>query len=230
MSNQRMMQVPSLVDLCVWTAIDNVKYLGDVGETDLDLVGKILQHCTVDQLRHVEDSTEGRDLSPVTDALWEKFYRKEFNETSFKAGDYESFREEALSTVRRKKFASKWRFKFEVGMKIRELKEKKSTSVLMEKYKKENAKKQSKQIQICAKAPPSSKRRFFGGSGPGYNFSNTKNNLMKKSKIDLMKSKEMQNRLAVRKNAVQRTYIAPPKMKPASFLRDNAASSSKGRF
>ena len=54
----RTMQVkrkpPSLVDLCVRTAIDNVRYLGDVGETSSELLEKILPHCTVDQLMHVE--------------------------------------------------------------------------------------------------------------------------------------------------------------------------------
>uniref|UniRef100_A0A7N0RIG0 Uncharacterized protein n=1 Tax=Kalanchoe fedtschenkoi TaxID=63787 RepID=A0A7N0RIG0_KALFE len=141
MSKKRTAKAPSLVDLCVWTAIDNVRYLGDVGETDIELLGKILQHCTVDQLRHVEDSTEGRDLSPVTDVLWKNFYVKEFDENSFKGYNIEELRAEALSTMRRKKFASKWRFKFEVWMKMREVKEKISTDSLMKKYKDENASK-----------------------------------------------------------------------------------------
>lgn len=50
-------EAPSLVDLCVKIAIDNVRYLGDVGETDLHLLERILPHCTKDQLIHVEDST-----------------------------------------------------------------------------------------------------------------------------------------------------------------------------
>lgn len=49
---------PSLVDLCVETAIDNVMYLGDVGETDLDLLDRILTHCTRDQLMHVENCSK----------------------------------------------------------------------------------------------------------------------------------------------------------------------------
>lgn len=51
-------KVPSLLDLCVNKAIDNVKYLGDVGETDSYLLDRILSHCTVDQLRHVENCTK----------------------------------------------------------------------------------------------------------------------------------------------------------------------------
>ena len=55
-SNMR--EPPSLVDLCVRTAIDNVRYLGDVGETDSHLLECILPHCTIDQLLHVEKSTK----------------------------------------------------------------------------------------------------------------------------------------------------------------------------
>ena len=55
-----MQKAPSLVDLCVKTTIDNVRYLGDVGETDLHLLDRILPHCTFDQLMHVENSTKVR--------------------------------------------------------------------------------------------------------------------------------------------------------------------------
>lgn len=53
-------KLPSLVDLCVRTVIDNLRYLGDVGETDLDLLDRILPHCTLDQLMHVEQCTKVR--------------------------------------------------------------------------------------------------------------------------------------------------------------------------
>ena len=55
-------KAPSLVDLCIRTAIDNVRYLGDVGETDIGLLSHILPHCTVDQLGHIEKCTEVRQL------------------------------------------------------------------------------------------------------------------------------------------------------------------------
>lgn len=53
-------KVPSLVDMCIQLAIDNIRYLGDVGETDLHLLERILPHCKVDQLKHIEDSTKVR--------------------------------------------------------------------------------------------------------------------------------------------------------------------------
>lgn len=49
---------PSLVDLCVKTVVQNLRYLGDVGETDSHLLERILPHCTIDQLLHVEMSTK----------------------------------------------------------------------------------------------------------------------------------------------------------------------------
>lgn len=52
-----MPKAPSLVDLCVNLAVDNVRYLGDVGETDAHLLERVLCHCTLDQLMHIEKST-----------------------------------------------------------------------------------------------------------------------------------------------------------------------------
>lgn len=54
---------PSLVDLCVRIAIDNVKYIGYVGGVDFQLLEQILQHCTLEQLKHIEDSTQVRSFS-----------------------------------------------------------------------------------------------------------------------------------------------------------------------
>lgn len=50
----------SLVDLCVQKAIDNVRYLGNVGPVDHHLLERILPHCTLDQLMHVEKASEVR--------------------------------------------------------------------------------------------------------------------------------------------------------------------------
>lgn len=58
----RLRKIPKLVDLCIQTAIDNVRYMGDVGETDILLLKEILPHCTADQLMHIENSTKVRVL------------------------------------------------------------------------------------------------------------------------------------------------------------------------
>ncbi|XP_055961403.1 elongin-A isoform X2 [Mercurialis annua] len=173
-------KAPSLVDLCVSVAISNVRYLGDVGETDLHLLDQILPHCTVDQLTHIEKSTQERDLSPVTDKLWKSFYEKQFGERNTNS---------VTEKMRRCKISFKWIDLY--GSKLKELAEREDEAVarLRQSYKKEVDKKQSRQIRICTKIPPSSKRSFFGGSGPGCNLSNVKSNIMKKSKIDFLKRK-----------------------------------------
>ena len=51
-------KIPTLLELCIQTAIDNVRYIGDVGETDIYLLKDILPHCTADQLMHIENSSE----------------------------------------------------------------------------------------------------------------------------------------------------------------------------
>nr|XP_016506946.1 PREDICTED: uncharacterized protein LOC107824664 isoform X1 [Nicotiana tabacum]XP_016506948.1 PREDICTED: uncharacterized protein LOC107824664 isoform X1 [Nicotiana tabacum]XP_016506949.1 PREDICTED: uncharacterized protein LOC107824664 isoform X1 [Nicotiana tabacum] len=77
-----MHMAPYLVDLCVQKAIDNVRFLGDVGETEFHLLQRILPHCSLEQLMHVENLSQGRDLSPVTDKLWKRFYKIQFGEKS----------------------------------------------------------------------------------------------------------------------------------------------------
>ena len=131
-------KAPTLVDLCVETAIDNVRYLGDVGETDLHLLDRILPHCTCDQLMLVENSTKGRDLTPVTDKLWKKFYKKEFGEKSLNV---------VIERMKEKKVAFRWKQLYEA--KVTDLKEaeKKTSHRLKQLYQKEDARKQSRQTR-----------------------------------------------------------------------------------
>ncbi|XP_044465755.1 uncharacterized protein LOC123195946 isoform X2 [Mangifera indica] len=205
---------PSLVDLCVKVAIDNVKYLGDVGETDLHLLERILPHCTKDQLIHVEDSTVGRDLSPVTDALWKQFYKKDFGEKSFNI---------VVERMKEKKVRFGWKQLYEAKTKDVSEAETKAVNRLKQLYQTADARKQSRQIQICTKVPPSSNKRSFGS---GYNLSGVKSNLMKKAKLDLLKSQEVKNLAAMRKNAVQRSYSVSL-AKHGGLLRKDSASTSK---
>lgn len=50
-------KLPSLVDLCVEKVIDNLRYLGNVGSVDHHLLERILPHCTLEQLMHVEKAS-----------------------------------------------------------------------------------------------------------------------------------------------------------------------------
>ncbi|KAK0589425.1 hypothetical protein LWI29_014154 [Acer saccharum] len=211
-----MQKAPSLVDLCVKTTIDNVRYLGDVGETDLHLLDRILPHCTFDQLMHVENSTKGRDLTPVTDKLWKKFYKKEFGEKSLNV---------VIERMKEKKVAFRWKQLYEAKVEDLNEAEKKTSDRLKKLYQKEDAKKQSRQTRLCSKVPPSSNRRSFG-NGPGYGLSGGK--LMKKAKIDFLKCPEVKNLAALRKNAVKKTYSSAPTMR-GGFSGKDYASTSKHR-
>ncbi|KEH17893.1 RNA polymerase II transcription factor SIII (elongin) subunit A [Medicago truncatula] len=122
-------------------AIDNVKYLGDVSHVDHHMLERILPHCTLEQLMHIEKSTQGMDLSPITDQLWKKFFEKQFGINCTNE----------LYEAKVKKMARA---------------ENEAVDRLTQRYKEEDARKQSRQIKTCTKLPPS-KRRFCGDDGPG---------------------------------------------------------------
>ncbi|KAK6238431.1 hypothetical protein QUC31_003900 [Theobroma cacao] len=220
MSNVR--KPPSLVDICIRTAIDNVRYLGDVGETDSHLLERILPHCTMDQLIHVEKSTKGRDLSPVTDKLWKNFYELQFGRASTNL---------VIERMKLKKVSFRWRQLYEGSLPVKWCPKLylASTQVFRKRplHSKSAEGKQSRQVQLCTKVPPSSKRSFFAGSGPGYNLSYVKSNIMKKAKIDLMNSQEVKNLAAMKKKAVQTHHRGTTITKSSGLCGKNSASSSK---
>ncbi|CAK9172853.1 unnamed protein product [Ilex paraguariensis] len=210
--------VPSLVDLCVQKAIDNIRYLGYVGEIDWHLLDRILPHCTVDQLIHIENSTEERDLSPVTDKLWKRFYEIQFGAKSTNL---------VVERMKQKKVTFRWKQLYEAKSKNVEEIQQKSFDRIKQLYKKEDARKQSRQVRICTKVPPSSCKRSYYGGGPGSSVCNTKSNLMKKAKLEFLNSKEVKNLAAMKKNAVQRKHGLSSMSKPVGFSGNPSASTSK---
>jgi hypothetical protein len=48
----------SLVELCVRTVIDNLRYVGSVDGVETELLKRILPHCTQEQLTRIENRTE----------------------------------------------------------------------------------------------------------------------------------------------------------------------------
>lgn len=207
-------KVPTLVDICVQKLIDNVRYLGNVGYVDQHLLERILPHCTVEQLMHVEKSTKGRDLSPVTDKLWKKFFEKQFgiNNTN-----------EVIKRMREKKVSFRWRQLYEAKGKEVARAENEALDRIKQLYKKEDARKQSRQVRTCTKLPPSSKKRFWGDNGA--NVSNVKSNIMKKAKIEFLRSNEVKNIAAMKKNSIQRSQSSSSIMKNGSI--SGIGSSSK---
>ncbi|CAN1160760.1 pof4 [Linum perenne] len=204
---------PSLVDLCVNVAIENVKYLGDVGETDSDLLGRILCHCTLEQLTHVEESTVGRDLSPVTDSMWRKFYELNYGERSTNL---------VLERMKLKKVSFQWKQLYEAKSKDVAEAENKAGARFREGYKNVDARKQRRQIQVCSKVPPSSNKRSWGG---GYDTGNSKSSIMKKAKIDFLKSREVKNITAMNKRAAQRriSSTSTPASRPPTIMRPTSS-------
>jgi len=185
----------SLVDLCLEKAIDNVKYLGDVSHVDHHILERILPHCTLDQLMHIEKESEGMDLSPITDKLWKKFFEKQFGINCTN---------EVVKKMKEKGVSFTWLQLYEAKVKKMAQAENEAVDRLAQRYKEEDARKQSRKIKTCTKVPPS-KRRFCGDNGPGYNLSNVKSsNIMKKSKKDFLNSFEVKNITAMKNNCIQK--------------------------
>ncbi|KAF5732489.1 Nucleus subunit A putative isoform 3 [Tripterygium wilfordii] len=117
---------------------------------------------TLDSVESVSDNARGRDLGPVTDKLWKKFYERQFGHESTDL---------VVERMKQKNVSFRWIQLYEAKMKNMTEAIDKSVDRLKQLYKNEDARKQKRTIQLCSKVPPNNKRRFYGGSGPG-NLSN----------------------------------------------------------
>ncbi len=73
---------PSLLELCIRTACENVAHIGDVGSLPTQFVSRILQSCSgADQLRHIEVCSKRLDLGQVSDELWRRWFANDFGTT-----------------------------------------------------------------------------------------------------------------------------------------------------
>lgn len=173
-------KVPSLEDLCVQTAIDNLQYLADVGHTDISLLAKILPHCTPEQLHRIETSSCRRDLTSITNDLWRKFYSRKFGPENVNI---------VLERMKKKKVHFRWHLLYQAKVKEQEEVQKKGVDRLKQLYKEAGDKKQSRQTQLCTKVPPTKKRRGFeSGGGFTNECSHIKGRLMKKARIEFAAS------------------------------------------
>jgi elongin-A len=48
----------SLLELCVRNVIDNLRYVDSMDGVEMQLLKRILPHCTLEQLTHIESRTE----------------------------------------------------------------------------------------------------------------------------------------------------------------------------
>lgn len=135
----------------VSVAIDNRRFLWDVSDMDLDVLEQILPRCSKAQLTHIEKSTKGRDLSPVTDKLWKRFYEREFGTKST---------ELLMEVMKEENLTLKWSEIYrEKSNRVKEAAEKKVGDRLKVLYRKEGARKQNRQVRVCEKVPPSSSNK-----------------------------------------------------------------------
>jgi elongin-A len=213
-------RAPSLVDLCTNVAIENVRYIGNVSGLDLNLLERILPHCNKTQLAHIENCSKGTDLSPVTDKLWKRFYEMEFGVDNAKM---------IIERMNRKQVQFTWKRLYEAKTKEREEAEDKISKKLKQSYAESLAEKKSRQTKMTGKIPPP-KRSFWGGSGSSF-ATNYKSPLMKKAKIELLKSPESINHKTMKRTlqssstSISRSIPAPTK--PNNYSRINGASSSR---
>ena len=172
----------ALDDRWVSIAIDNLDSFGDVGYLDFKFLEQVLPHCSKDQLIHIEKSTKDKDLSPITDKLWKKFFEIEFG---VKATN------EVIEKMKQKKANFKWSELYEAKLKRVEEAENKVGERLKRLYQKEDARKQSRQVRVLDKIPSStSNKRSCGGS-----------KLMDKVRKEYMKCREVRNIQAMKMKA-----------------------------
>ena len=57
----------SLLELCVRKAIDNLRYMESVDGVEMDLLKRILPHCTLEHLTNIEKNTEVKPI-PIASA------------------------------------------------------------------------------------------------------------------------------------------------------------------
>ncbi|KAM3399947.1 hypothetical protein ACQJBY_005053 [Aegilops geniculata] len=184
----------SLLDLCIRSAVDNLRTLNSVDVVPDELLKRILPHCTLEQLTHIESCTHA-DLTDVTDVLWKRFFQREFGEENMNL---------AIKRMKENGVRYKWKKLFEARTEKQKQVEARMSAGLKNKYQAANAAKQSKQIKVCTKIPPNSKRSFWGGSGSSsLSNSSYKSPILKKARMEVDSRAKMQ--AAIQRNTVARS-------------------------
>uniref|UniRef100_A0A452XPV8 Elongin-A n=1 Tax=Aegilops tauschii subsp. strangulata TaxID=200361 RepID=A0A452XPV8_AEGTS len=215
---------PRLLDLCIRSAVDNLRTLNSVDIVAEELLKRILPHCTLEQLTHIESCTHvclllaeqfiftylqiyqdvflistllprQADLTDVTDVLWKRFFQREFGEDNMNL---------AIKRMKENGVRYKWKKLFEARTEKQKQVEARMSAGLKNKYQAANAAKQSKQIKVCTKIPPNSKRSFWGGSGSSsLSNSSYKSPILKKARMEVDSRAKMQ--AAIQRNTFARS-------------------------
>nr|CAB3480130.1 unnamed protein product [Digitaria exilis] len=147
---------PSLLDLCVQKIIDNLRDLGGVDGIEMELLKRILPHCTLEQLTRVENRTR-MDLSSITDPLWRRFYQREFGV------DHTNQVIEKMKAIRGKTFT--WRELFKAKTERQKEVEDKMLEKITKKFQAEKAGGGPSSLSTCSyKSPILKKARIEANS------------------------------------------------------------------
>jgi elongin-A len=170
-------KAPSLLELCVRKAIDNLRRIESVDGVDTPLLRRILPHCDLEQLTRIESRT-ATDLTPVTDVLWQGFYRRQFGE---------EHTSRVADRMRRAGARYRWKDLFRAKTKQQKEVEDRMVEALTNKCRARNAERQSKSIKRFTKLQPSSCKRSYFGRGPSgiSSRSGYKNPMLKKARMEV---------------------------------------------
>nr|XP_011470590.1 PREDICTED: uncharacterized protein LOC105353271 [Fragaria vesca subsp. vesca] len=165
----------------VSVAINSLDSFGNVKGYDFWFLDQVLPHCNKNQLAHIENSTKGVDLTPITDKLWKNFFKRDFGDRAL---------DETMEKMKMKKVSFRWSELYQAKSRSLEKKEKEVGERLKKMYEKEDARKQSRQVKVLDKVPPSNKR--IGVINKGLSKGRKSNPIMNKLK------KQYENSLAKR--------------------------------
>jgi elongin-A len=180
-------------------------------QRETPLLRRILPHCDLEQLTRIESRT-ATDLTPVTDVLWQGFYRRQF-------GDEHTGR--VVDRMQRAGARYKWKDLFKAKTKQQKEVEDRMVEALTSKCRARNAERQSRAIKIFTKVQPSScKRSYFGGGSGGSGY---KNPMLKKARMEVDIRAKMEAPFC-RRSAQPTTSHVQPMRTTAILRRPNSTS------
>lgn len=131
-------------------AIDNVHTLGDVGGMSELRLRKILPHASAEQLVHIETCSKERDLTPITDPLWQRHFARRFGEHKAKLLQKQTPQGDPPHI---------WRSLYEEKVAEEEKLQVEGVERLKDLYHRQDAAKASRKIQCTEKMAPEASRK-----------------------------------------------------------------------
>ena len=185
--------------------IDKLTHAAHVGDNrgleifascDDEILKQVLPHCTVDQLKYMEKclKSRGRDLSPVTDKLWKKFYERKFGVQNANV---------VTQRMKERKVWHKWVALYEA--KLKEVSEKANRAIerVGKLYEREKERKQSRQVKVVTVVSNNNNNKRVRGYTSSVVPNLNEGTLMKKARKEFLNCLEVKNLQAIN---LQRKY------------------------